>query len=89
MLSFLLLKMMLLSCPLVLRCDRVLSFFFFSRPLSLSTALKDLGVIPLTQAAIARPLPYLSFTQTKGFSTPNSPNLIPRPRLSGLISPPQ
>lgn len=32
MLSFLLLKMMLLSCPLVLRCDRVLSFFFFPDP---------------------------------------------------------
>lgn len=79
MLSFRLLKMLLLSSPLVLLCDRVLSFFF--RPLSLS---KDLGVIPLTQTAIARPLPYLSFTQTKGFSTPNSPHLIPRPRLSGL-----
>lgn len=64
--------MMLLSCPLVLCYDPVLSFFFL-RPLSFSTALKDLGVIPLTQTAIARPLPYLLFTQTKGFSTPAAP----------------
>lgn len=65
--------MMLLSCPLVLFYDPVLSLFFFLRPLSFSTALKDLGVIPLTQTAIARPLPYLLFTQTKGFSTPAAP----------------
>lgn len=65
--------MMLLSCPLVLCYDPVLSLFFFLRPLSFSTALKDLGVIPLTQTAIARPLPYLLFTQTKGFSTPAAP----------------
>lgn len=44
-------------------------------------------MVPLTQTATARPLPYLSFTQTKGFSTPTSPHLIPRPRLSGLTVP--
>lgn len=44
-------------------------------------------MIPLTQTAIARPLLHLSFTQIKGLSTPNSPHLIPRPRLSGLTVP--
>lgn len=79
--------MMLLSCPLVLRCDPVLSFFFL-RPLSLSTALKDLGVILLTQTAIARPLPYLLFTQTKG-SALQQPPPDPKAQVVGPHSSPQ
>lgn len=88
MLSFLLLKMMLLSCPLVLRCDRVLSFFFFQTPFSFHSS-QGFRCDSSDPSSHCSPTSLSVIYTDKRFQHSKQPQPDPKAQAVGPHSPPQ